>query len=110
VVKPYFGHYSYTKVSIISNASSGIGVYYCGYVNTQNNNLVTHYVGRAKGDEVTIRSRLLDHLNNDNWADVSHFGYRECTTKKEAEDLETKEIKRLQPKYNTQGKAAFQSW
>jgi len=104
MVYDYQGHYQYNKVSVTNNASEEMGVYYCGYVNA-NNILITHYVGRAKGDGVSIRSRLLDHLRQDNWPDVSHFGYRVCTTKKEAEDLEASEIQRLKPRYNTQGKS-----
>lgn len=100
----YQGHYQYNKVSVNTNAPENMGVYYCGYV-AANNILITHYVGRAKGDGVSIRSRLLDHLSQDNWPDVSRFGYRVCTTKKEAEDLEASEIQRIKPKYNTQGKS-----
>ena len=60
-------------------------------------------VGRGVGDG-GIRGRLLNHLRNDYWPDVTHFGYCVCSTAKEAEDFEASEIKRLQPKYNTQGK------
>lgn len=105
MVYNYQGHYQYNKVSVTSNAPDEIGIYYCGYVDA-NNTLITHYVGRAKGDGVSIRSRLSDHLRQDSWPDVFHFGCRACTTKKEAEDLETAEVLRLKPKYNIQGKSS----
>lgn len=103
MIHPYQGHYQYTELSVKNNAPDKIGVYYCGYVD-EKNILITHYVGRAKGEDVSIRSRLLNHLYQDDWPDVYHFGYHVCTTEKEAEDLETAEIKRIQPKYNIQGK------
>jgi excinuclease UvrABC nuclease subunit len=61
------------------------------------------YVGRAVGKE-GIRGRLLQHLQEDYWPNVSHFGYCLCNTTKEAEEHEANEIKRLQPKHNKQGK------
>lgn len=99
----YQGHYRYNKVSITNNAPESIGVYYCGYLD-MNNLLIPCYVGRAKGDYVDIRSRLSDHLRDDSWSDVTHFGFSVCSTAKDAEDLEAKEIERCQPKYNIQGK------
>jgi excinuclease UvrABC nuclease subunit len=104
MIKNYRGNYQYNKSSIIENASDEIGVYYCGYINS-NNKLCPHYIGRAKGDGVSICSRLLDHLREDDWLDVSHFGFNVCTTKQEAENLEMEEIKRCNPKYNIQGKS-----
>lgn len=99
MIYAYAGHYPYTEQLININAPESIGVYYCGYVNNQNV-LVTLYVGRAMGTGVTIRSRIQDHFRNDNWSDVSHFGYAICSTAKDAEDFEVSEIRRLQPKYN----------
>lgn len=107
MVYAYSGHFPYNGLSVATNATDNLGVYYCGYVNG-NSALITLYVGRAAGDGVSVRSRLSDHLRNDSWRDVTHFGYRICSTKKEAEDLEAAEIQRLQPKYNTQGKSV--SW
>ena len=103
MISNYYGHYSYNSNSISRNAIDKIGVYYCGYIG-KNGKLSTLYVGRAAGDGVTIRSRLFDHLNNNRWPDVSHFGFRVCDTKSEAIDLEAKEIARLKPKYNSIGK------
>lgn len=104
MIQDYQGQYRYNKISVTTNAPEEIGVYYCGQIN-ENNSLITHYVGRAKGEGVSIYSRLLDHLRQENWFDVSYFGYQICTTKKETEDLEASEIQRLKPKYNTQGKS-----
>jgi len=98
----YQGHYSYDDNAIRKLDSSAKGVYYCGHL-LSNDNLSTYYVGRGVGEE-GIRGRLLQHLREDGWSDVSHFGYRVCATVEEAEKLEAKEIKRLNPKYNKQGK------
>lgn len=107
MIYQYKGNYVYNKLSITQYASDGIGVYYCGYRNPSNNSLKPLYIGRAKGEGVSIKSRLLDHLRDDNWPDVNVFGYQECTTMKEAEDLEESEIKKYQPKYNTQLKSRY---
>lgn len=70
-----------------------MGVYYCG---TRDKDILrVHYIGRAKGIDVTIRSRLLDHLREGKWDNVTHFGYRICTIKKEAVELEDEEIQSL---------------
>lgn len=98
----YQGHYQYSDNVIRNWDSSAMGVYYCGYP-LSNGNLLVLYVGRAVGDG-GIRGRLLQHLQEDYWSGVTHFGYCVCTTAKEAEDLEANEIKRLQPKHNKQGK------
>jgi len=103
MIYEYKGQYPYNVISVKNNAPDSIGVYYCGYPNASNV-LIVHYVGRAMGDGVSISSRLLDHLREDNWSDTSHFGFRVCSTKEEAENLEAAEINRLKPKYNTQGK------
>jgi excinuclease UvrABC nuclease subunit len=100
LIYDYQGHYSFNSNSVSNNAPESWGVYYCGYLN-QDNILITLYVGRAAGEGVNIKSRLLDHLRENKWPDVTHFGYKECTTQQEAINLETNEIKRLnQPKYN----------
>jgi excinuclease UvrABC nuclease subunit len=105
MIYQYKGNYAYNKLSITQYASDGIGVYYCGSKNADGS-LFPLYIGRAKGENVSIKSRLLDHFRDDNWSDVSIFGYRECTTMKEAEDLEAAEIAKFKPKYNTQLKTA----
>ena len=102
MIHSYAGSYPYNKDSISRYASDNFGVYYCGYMN--GNTLATMYVGRAAGDGVSIKSRLLNHLSNDYWPKVTHFGFHVCDTKSEAIDLEAREIERLQPPYNTQGK------
>jgi excinuclease UvrABC nuclease subunit len=102
-MQPYKGHHNYNKTSVMLFAPDTIGVYYCGIVNSSNS-LSPLYIGRAIGENVTIRSRLFDHLNNDSWSGVTHFGYIICQTPREAEIFEASEIKRFQPRYNVQGK------
>lgn len=109
MIYDYSGHYGFSKASIEQYAPDNWGVYYCGAVNASNT-LITHYVGRATGDDVSIKIRLLDHERNQSWPDVSSFGFRICTTKTEAESLEAAEIKRLQPKYNEIGKTLSRTW
>lgn len=102
MVHPYQGHYTYSQKVIGDWNNNRIGVYYCGYV-AQNGNLMPLYIGQAVGQD-GIKGRLLQHLSQDNWPDVTHFGYCVCNTTKEAEDFESSEIAEYQPKYNTQGK------
>ncbi len=97
------GPFSFDDSSISTYAPETIGIYYCGQLNT-NNALIPHYIGRAKGDSTSIRSRLMDHLKGENWYDVSHFVYCVCQTAAEAETLEMIEIDQYKPKYNNQGK------
>lgn len=102
MIQEYKGPYQYSEKIVSDWNSTAIGVYYCGYVSS-NGKLTVLYVGKGVGDS-GVRGRLLDHLQEDHWPDVTHFGYCICSTAKEAEDFEVSEIKRLQPKYNTQGK------
>ena len=96
----YKGHYPFNESSILTNAPNNIGVYYCGILNSDGS-LGVLYVGRAKGENVTIRSRLLEHLNNDKWYDVTHFGFYPCSSEEEIENFEKLEIAHLNiPKYN----------
>lgn len=104
MIYPYNGHHSYDRPTISYKAPEAIGVYYCGAINTAGN-LVPYYIGRAMGEGVSISSRLLDHLRENNWPGVAHFGYCICTTQKEAEEFEKSEIQKFQPRYNTQGKS-----
>ena len=101
MINQYKGKYPYNRSSILQNAPDSIGVYYCCNLGT-NGQSHALYIGRAKGDGVSIRSRLLDHIRDENWPDVTHFGYYVCSTKQEAEDLEIQEIRRCNPKYNIQ--------
>ncbi len=98
----YQGPFTYSDKIIRDWNFSIIGVYYCGY-KAVSGNLYVLYVGRATG-EGGIRERLLQHLNENKWARVTHFGYVACDTAREAEDFEAGEIKRLQPTYNELGK------
>ncbi|MBU1179728.1 hypothetical protein KJ885_02190 [Patescibacteria group bacterium] len=94
----YKGHYTYSKKVIGEWNSDDIGVYYCGF-KLDNGNLKPLYIGKGIGDG-GIRSRLLDHLSEDHWPDVTHFGYRVCDNATEAENFEAEEIDRCKPKYN----------
>ena len=100
----YQGHYSYNSISALLSAPNSKGIYYCGFVNQQGL-LVPMYVGRARGDGVTIRSRLLDHLRNDKWLGVTHFGFTVYSTELFIDAIEGIEISRFQPIYNTQGRS-----
>lgn len=102
MVYPYQGNYPYSQKIVSDWNSSVIGVYYCGY-QLQNGQLFALYVGRAVG-EGGIRSRLLQHLAENKWVDVTYFGYIQCTTVQEAINLEAQEIAGLKPKYNMVGK------
>lgn len=102
MIQPYQGHYQYSEKVVGDWNSAAIGVYYCGEL-LSNGNLSVLYVGKATGDK-GIRGRLLQHLGEDKWPDVSHFGYCVCSTSREAEDFEVSEIKKFKPKHNTQGK------
>jgi len=102
MVYPYKGHYTYSQDVVSEWDSSAIGVYYCGYVDSDNK-LSILYIGRGTGDD-GMRGRLLDHLQDDDWPDVSHFGYQVADTIKEVENWEAEEIARYKPKYNKQGK------
>ncbi len=100
MVGNYIGHFTYNQLGILMSAPQSQGIYYCGWVNPQNQ-LVPLYIGRAKGTGVTINSRLSDHLKDDWWTDVTHFGYVTCSLDQEAINLEAAEIDKYKPKYNT---------
>jgi len=103
MIYDYRGHFSFNHNSISQNAADDHGVYYCGYIDTENK-LQPLYIGRAIGDYVSIKSRLLEHYADRKWPDVTSFGFQVCTTKAEAEQLEQDRIKEFQPKYNQVGK------
>ena len=102
MIYSYKGHYSYSDSIIRDWDSTDIGVYYCGYINT-NDKLTILYIGKGTGED-GIRGRLLDHLRSDVWPNITHFGYHICDTKLEATEWEKKEIEKYKPSYNTQGK------
>ena len=100
MVNEYKGHFGYTKLSIVVNSPDEIGIYYMGILNS-NGSLGVLNVGRAMGEQVTIKSRLLSHINSGEWPDITHFGFRVCSIPQEVEDLEKEETVRLGiPKYN----------
>lgn len=98
----YQGHFSYSWPTVNSWEANPIGVYYCGYL-LSNGNLFPLYIGKSAAD-AGIRGRLLQHLNETKWRDVTHFGYHQCDTENEALDFEAAEIEKYKPKYNKQGK------
>ena len=101
MVHSYRGSYAY-DVAVIENWDfTAIGVYYCGYINSVDGLLYPHYIGKGTG-EGGMRGRLLSHLREKYWPDVTHFGLCFCDTAAEADTFEIQEIKRCQPKYNTQ--------
>ena len=102
MINQYQGPFKYNKQIIQDWNNTAGGVYYCGVLN-QNGSLGVCYVGKAFGDG-GIRSRLLQHINENKWHDVTHFGYAICSNENESIDFESQEIRRLNPKYNTQGK------
>ena len=102
MIYPFKHPYSYSKSIVEGWNSSAIGVYYCGYVGSDGK-LYIFYIGKGTSDG-GMRKRLLDHIREDYWPDVTHFGYHECDTIKEAEDHEAVEINLYKPKYNKIGK------
>jgi excinuclease UvrABC nuclease subunit len=102
MIYSYDGHYTYGDQHVRTHAPTGIGVYYCGRV-LANGNLQVLYVGKATS-EYGIRGRLLDHIREDYWPLVTHFGYCLCSFSHEVEQHEANEIKLHQPHYNTIGK------
>lgn len=102
MVNQYQGPFEYSKNVIQNWNNTSGGIYYCGAIN-QNGGLGVFYVGKAFGDG-GIRNRLLQHINENKWYDVTHFGYVICSNENESLNLELQEIRRLNPKYNTQGR------
>lgn len=88
----------YNQTSARLSAPESSGVYYCGVLN-QNGRLYPYYIGRALGEGVSIRSRLLDHMRVGEWPDVTHFQYVLLKTE-DVTDFEANEIVRFNPKYN----------
>ena len=101
MIQPYQGHCEYSEGMIDLLDPDEIGVYYCGY-KTPDNRLIPLYIGKGISD-TGIRGSLLEHLKNENWPDVTHFGYQACDTVRESEALEKTEINEYKPTYNTQG-------
>ena len=90
--------FDFNSYGIGTNAPSGIGVYYLGSAD-YTGALHIYYIGRSNN----LEKRLLEHLGESKWKDVTHFGYCACSTEQEAVQLEAKEINHWRPKYNVQG-------
>lgn len=99
MIGAYNGHYNYDKLFVEINTPDRTGIYYMGELNP-NGSLGVMYVGRALGQNVTIKSRLLEHINNNEWPDVTHFGYLVCDNQTEIDNFEKIEIVKFHPKYN----------
>lgn len=102
MIGPFKFPYQYTADALEGWASVAIGVYYCGFLNTDGN-LVPLYIGKDTGEN-GVRGRLLDHLREDYWPDVTHFGFHLCDYIHEADNHEDSEIFTYKPKYNKIGK------
>ena len=102
MIQPFKGPYYYDYDTVNNWDSSVIGVYYCG-AKTLDGKLTIYYIGRGVGDD-GIRGRLLQHLNETKWNDVTHSGYEVCDTEQVTINHETSEIEKHRPKYNKQGK------
>jgi len=102
MVHSFNGLYTYSNATIDSWNNTRIGVYYIGILNPNNrSSLFPYYIGKGTSDK-GMRGRLLDHLNNNDYPDATHFGYCACDTVAEADNYEVTEIHRYRPKYNTQ--------
>jgi len=99
MVGNYRGNYAYNSEGLSVLAPAVQGVYYCGSKNSDG--LTPLYIGRSEN----IQKRLQDHLRDDYWPGVTHFGYITCSTWFETANLEAAEIKKFQPRYNTVGKS-----
>lgn len=102
MISPFKSHYSYAADTIEGWDSTAIGVYYCGFINASGQ-LVPLYIGKGTG-EGGMRSRLLDHLRDHYWPEVTHFGFHFCDYAHEADVHEANEILRYKPRYNKIGK------
>lgn len=99
--KTFQGPFLYRE-DIISGWDSNIkGIYYCGI--KQNESIIPLYIGKATR-EGGIKDRLLDHLREDNWPDITHFAYYALDNEKEIDNFEVLEIEKYKPKYNIQNK------
>lgn len=102
MIYQFKGPYLFDNDTISGWNSTAIGVYYCGTKNTDGK-LTIYYIGKSVADG-GMRGRLLQHLSERKWSDVTHFGYEQCDTVSETERHELAEIAKYKPKYNTQGK------
>lgn len=96
------GNYVFSKEVVQNWNNDWGGIYYCGVVNGAGQ-LIPYYIGKAFGYG-GIRGRLLQHLNENKWRDITHFGYCVCSDENETLASELQEIRKFSPKYNVQGK------
>ena len=102
MIYQFKGPYLFNVTTVTEWNSTAIGVYYCG-AKIMDGKLSVYYIGKSVADE-GMRGRLLQHLSDKKWPDVTHFGYEACDTVSETEKHELAEIAKYKPKYNTQGK------
>lgn len=93
------GWYTYDRFSICQNIYENvICVYYYVRYDPTDGKYFAVYVGSTeRGQE-----RLLEHLNAEEWPEVSHFGYVLFSTIAQAQEYEKSEIERLKPPRNKQ--------
>lgn len=101
MIHPYQGHYNYNNATVGGWGSTATGVYYCGYIGQTDKKLYPLYIGKGTGEK-GMRDRLLAHLREERWPDVTAFGFCMCDAAKEADEFEIQEIRRCRPKYNIQ--------
>ncbi|OGM97334.1 MAG: hypothetical protein A2735_03120 [Candidatus Yanofskybacteria bacterium RIFCSPHIGHO2_01_FULL_41_21] len=102
-MEPFKGPYVYSEKIIREWNSTAVGVYYIG-AKTPENQLRIFYIGKAVSGG-GIRKRLLEHLTENKWNDVTHFGFHIFKTDniKEIEEFEKEEIAKYNPKHNIKG-------
>lgn len=89
--------FNFNSYGIAVNAPSAIGVYYLGSAD-YTGALAIYYIGKS----IDVKSRLIEHIEENKWSDATHFGYCICSTDQEAKQLESSEINYYKPKYNIQ--------
>ena len=78
-------YFPYNEQSILDNVNDeDIGNYALGSMNGET--FVIRYVGRT--DEQSVRERLLQHLNRDEWPDCTCFKFTYASSAQEAYELE----------------------
>jgi excinuclease UvrABC nuclease subunit len=100
MISVFKGNYKYNEKDVKLYAPDRQGVYYIGGW-AADGFILIEYIGKAIGEGVSIKTKLLDHLSNNELKKLSHFAFRIITTEKEIEECEKSEIKVYSPRYNT---------
>lgn len=88
-----------------------IGIYYLLGPTSANNTATVLYVGKA-GYRTNmygrrfggLRTRVLEHIQLNEWSDVVQIAYQICNSEQEMDNLEASEIATRKPRHNTIGK------